>query len=162
MPELPEVETTRRGIRSALRGRRVSEFVLRNHKLRWPVDHGLAKVLPGQHVRDVSRTGPVHDGAFLLDGGVFLATGGSEVRVADRAAFPLPGEHNTENLLLALAACQAMGAKAEALGEGLRTYRGLPHRIGGRGGVVIPTRTGGLVGGIVVIQVELAMQPENG
>lgn len=83
----------------------------------------------GQHVRDVSRSGPVHDGAFLLDGGVFLATDGVEVRVADRSAFPLPGEHNTENLLLALSACQALGATPEALGEGLRTYRGLPHRI---------------------------------
>jgi formamidopyrimidine-DNA glycosylase len=55
VPELPEVETTRRGIRRALRGRRVSEFVLRNHKLRWPVDRALAKTLPGQAVRDVHR-----------------------------------------------------------------------------------------------------------
>ena len=55
MPELPEVETTRRGIRRALRGRRITEFVLRNHKLRWPVDRALAKILPGQRVRDVRR-----------------------------------------------------------------------------------------------------------
>ena len=55
MPELPEVETTRRGIRTALRGRRIGEFVLRNHQLRWPVDPVLAKILPGQHVRDVRR-----------------------------------------------------------------------------------------------------------
>ena len=55
MPELPEVETTRRGIRAALRGRRVTEFVLRNHRLRWPVDRALAKILPGQRVRDVHR-----------------------------------------------------------------------------------------------------------
>jgi formamidopyrimidine-DNA glycosylase len=55
MPELPEVETTRRGIRRALRGRRIAEFVLRNHRLRWPVDRKLVQVLPGQHVRDVRR-----------------------------------------------------------------------------------------------------------
>jgi formamidopyrimidine-DNA glycosylase len=55
LPELPEVETTRRGIRSALRGRRVTEFVLRNHQLRWPVDRALLEVLPGQRVRDVHR-----------------------------------------------------------------------------------------------------------
>jgi formamidopyrimidine-DNA glycosylase len=55
MPELPEVETTRRGIRTALRGRRVAEFVLRNHRLRWPVDRALAKILPGQRVVDVRR-----------------------------------------------------------------------------------------------------------
>ena len=55
MPELPEVETTRRGIRAALRGRRVAEFVLCNHRLRWPVDRALAKILPGQRVLDVRR-----------------------------------------------------------------------------------------------------------
>jgi formamidopyrimidine-DNA glycosylase len=55
MPELPEVETTRRGIRRALRGRRIAGFELRNHKLRWPVDRSLAKTLPGQRVIDVHR-----------------------------------------------------------------------------------------------------------
>jgi formamidopyrimidine-DNA glycosylase len=55
MPELPEVETTRRGIRRALRGRRIAGFELRNHKLRWPVDRSLAKTLPGQQVIDVRR-----------------------------------------------------------------------------------------------------------
>ena len=55
MPELPEVETTRRGIRTALRDHRVAEFVLCNHRLRWPVDRALAKILPGQRVLDVRR-----------------------------------------------------------------------------------------------------------
>jgi len=83
----------------------------------------------GQHVRDVSRSGPVADGAFLLEGGLYLAKDGHEVRVADRSAFPLPGEHNTENVLLALAGTQALGADPEGLARGLATYRGLPHRI---------------------------------
>ncbi len=71
MPELPEVETTRRGIRAALRGRRVTGFVLRNHRLRWPVDRALTKVLPGQRVRDVRRRAK-----YLLvdlDGGTLIA-----------------------------------------------------------------------------------------
>jgi len=55
VPELPEVETTRRGIRRALRGRRIEAFVLKDHRLRWPVDRSLGKVLPGQRVRDVRR-----------------------------------------------------------------------------------------------------------
>ena len=55
MPELPEVETTRRGIRSALRGRRITGMVLREPRLRWPVDPGLVTGLPGQQVRDVRR-----------------------------------------------------------------------------------------------------------
>ena len=55
MPELPEVETTRRGIRPALRGRAVSGFVLRERRLRWPVDARLVRELPGQRVVDVRR-----------------------------------------------------------------------------------------------------------
>ncbi len=42
MPELPEVETTRRGIEPAIVGRRISGWQLRQPRLRWPV------VLPDQ------------------------------------------------------------------------------------------------------------------
>jgi formamidopyrimidine-DNA glycosylase len=55
VPELPEVETTRRGIRAALRGRTIAEFVLRDRRLRWPVDPALERELPGQLLRDVGR-----------------------------------------------------------------------------------------------------------
>jgi formamidopyrimidine-DNA glycosylase len=55
VPELPEVETTRRGIRTAMRGRRIARFELRDHRLRWPVAPALARELPGQRVRDVGR-----------------------------------------------------------------------------------------------------------
>jgi formamidopyrimidine-DNA glycosylase len=55
VPELPEVETTRRGIRGALRGRRITSMVLREARLRWPVDPGLVSDLPGQQVHDVRR-----------------------------------------------------------------------------------------------------------
>ena len=55
MPELPEVETTRRGIRPALRGRTVTGLVLRDRRLRWPVDAGLARTLAGDRVLDVRR-----------------------------------------------------------------------------------------------------------
>ena len=37
MPELPEVETTRRGIEPALVGRRITGWQLRQPRLRWPV-----------------------------------------------------------------------------------------------------------------------------
>lgn len=37
MPELPEVETTLRGIQPALLGRRIVEVIVRNPALRWPV-----------------------------------------------------------------------------------------------------------------------------
>jgi len=55
VPELPEVETTRRGIRGAMRTHRVTGMVLREPRLRWPVDPALVRELPGQQVLDVRR-----------------------------------------------------------------------------------------------------------
>ncbi len=55
MPELPEVETTRRGIAPHLIGRRIESLLLRNRALRWPVPPSLPRVLRGQRVDDVAR-----------------------------------------------------------------------------------------------------------
>src|SRR5512139_3291070 len=55
MPELPEVETTRRGIRAALVGRTVQAFDLREPRLRWRVEPTLAAAVTGQRVVDVRR-----------------------------------------------------------------------------------------------------------
>lgn len=55
MPELPEVETTRRGIAPHLAGRKVTGVVVRDHRLRWPVPRGLAAHLVGQPLAAVDR-----------------------------------------------------------------------------------------------------------
>ncbi len=55
MPELPEVETTRRGIAPLLSGRRVASVVVREARLRWPIPRALARDLPGQVVSGVRR-----------------------------------------------------------------------------------------------------------
>ena len=55
MPELPEVETTRRGLRPHLVGRRVGAVVVRQRQLRWPVPPELERALPGRTIRDVGR-----------------------------------------------------------------------------------------------------------
>jgi formamidopyrimidine-DNA glycosylase len=57
MPELPEVETIRRGIAPFVVGRQVRGLVLRTTKLRWPVSAELADQLVGQTVRAVERRG---------------------------------------------------------------------------------------------------------
>ena len=41
----------------------------------------------------------------------------------------LHGAHNTANALAACALARSLGASREALAEGLRTFRGLPHRL---------------------------------
>ena len=55
MPELPEVETTRRGIAPHLIGRRVDELVLHSRALRWPVPPSLPRLLQGQRIDAVTR-----------------------------------------------------------------------------------------------------------
>ena len=55
MPELPEVETTRRGIERHLRGRRISAALVHDRRLRWPVTPRLDALLRGQRVLRVER-----------------------------------------------------------------------------------------------------------
>ena len=57
MPELPEVETTRRGIQPHAQGEVVSAVVLRDRRLRWPVPPHLPDTLKGATVRNISRRG---------------------------------------------------------------------------------------------------------
>ena len=55
MPELPEVETTRRGIAPHLEGQRVSRVVVRERRLRWPIPEDLDVRLSGQRIECVER-----------------------------------------------------------------------------------------------------------
>ena len=55
MPELPEVETTLRGIAPHLQGEVVSDIVIRNASLRWPIPKDLPKLLCGHTVRGLQR-----------------------------------------------------------------------------------------------------------
>jgi len=57
MPELPEVETTRRGIEPHLRGQRVERLVVRQPQLRWPVPTDLGALLEGCTIERVERRG---------------------------------------------------------------------------------------------------------
>ncbi|PXY91035.1 bifunctional DNA-formamidopyrimidine glycosylase/DNA-(apurinic or apyrimidinic site) lyase [Gilliamella apis] len=54
MPELPEVETSRRGILPYLKGQTIEQIIVRNPKLRWPIDETINNTL-GQVIVDVKR-----------------------------------------------------------------------------------------------------------
>jgi formamidopyrimidine-DNA glycosylase len=55
MPELPEVETTRRGLAPHVEGRRVKAVTLRRPDLRWPIPPEIREALPGQRIDAVRR-----------------------------------------------------------------------------------------------------------
>lgn len=99
MPELPEVETTRRGIEPYIRGKTVLQVVVRQRHLRWPVPARLGRELPGQTIRQVDRRAK-----YLLlrtDAGtviVHLGMSGS-LRVVDASA--PAGKHDHLDLVLA-------------------------------------------------------------
>lgn len=55
MPELPEVETVRRGLEPALLGRRFGRVELRRSGLRWPFPRGMRRRLSGARVDRLRR-----------------------------------------------------------------------------------------------------------
>ncbi len=55
MPELPEVETTRRGLAPHLEGRRVVGVTLRRPDLRWPIPREIETLLPSQTILSIRR-----------------------------------------------------------------------------------------------------------
>ncbi|GFE62474.1 bifunctional DNA-formamidopyrimidine glycosylase/DNA-(apurinic or apyrimidinic site) lyase [Geobacter sp. AOG2] len=57
MPELPEVELTRRRLEPDLVGKRIERVEARVPKLRLPIPEELANVLPGRVIRSVGRRG---------------------------------------------------------------------------------------------------------
>ncbi|QBI03977.1 bifunctional DNA-formamidopyrimidine glycosylase/DNA-(apurinic or apyrimidinic site) lyase [Pseudoduganella albidiflava] len=57
MPELPEVEVTRRGVAPHIEGRAVREVVLRRAGLRWPFPAALPEILADRTVTTTGRRG---------------------------------------------------------------------------------------------------------
>ena len=55
MPELPEVETSRRGIEPHITGNKISRVIVRNRRMRWPVSRSVDKNLLGATVVSVDR-----------------------------------------------------------------------------------------------------------
>jgi formamidopyrimidine-DNA glycosylase len=57
MPELPEVETTRRGLAPYVVGRSIAAVEVREPRLRWPVAKALSTKLAGQRIDALERRG---------------------------------------------------------------------------------------------------------
>jgi formamidopyrimidine-DNA glycosylase len=55
MPELPEVETSRRGIEPYLLNKKIKRITIRQHRLRWPIPANLPALAEGQKIREICR-----------------------------------------------------------------------------------------------------------
>lgn len=95
MPELPEVETIRRGLAAKLEGRRFKRVEVRRRDLRIPLPADFASRLEGRRVEDLSRRGKyilvtLDDGQVLI---AHLGMSGRLIITDGRAGEPLPHEH---------------------------------------------------------------------
>ena len=95
MPELPEVEVTKRGIAPYVTGRLVERVDVRTLALRWPVPPDLARTLTRQAVRRVERRGKYL--LFETDAGWFIVhlgmTGTLRVLRPEQAGAPAKHDH---------------------------------------------------------------------
>jgi formamidopyrimidine-DNA glycosylase len=55
MPELPEVETTRRGLEPHIVGKTIKQVILRRDNLRWPIPFDVVEKLPEQTILSIER-----------------------------------------------------------------------------------------------------------
>jgi formamidopyrimidine-DNA glycosylase len=98
MPELPEVETTLRGLAPQLAGQRIADVVIRHPQLRWPVPAGLPRLLRGQTILGLRRRAKYlliafENGTLILHLGM---SGSLRVLPADTPA----GRHDHFDLVL--------------------------------------------------------------
>lgn len=57
MPELPEVETTKNGIKPHIVGHTIEDVIIRQRFLRWPIPEDLSVLVKGQSIETVFRRG---------------------------------------------------------------------------------------------------------
>ena len=93
-----------------------------------PESARLEEAVRGQLYRFSTRT-KLERGAWLEGGIMTLVTETGAVSLLPGEELPVPGEHNQANALAAALACLLMGCGREAIVEGLRSYRALPHRL---------------------------------
>jgi formamidopyrimidine-DNA glycosylase len=98
MPELPEVETVRRGLAPALLGHRLLGAQVRNRQLRWPVPQNLSAKLRERRVEQLLRRGKYL--LLRLDRGWLIVHLGMTGNLRLLPAASAPGRHDHVDLLL--------------------------------------------------------------
>lgn len=103
MPELPEVETTRRGLSPHLCGRRVVGVIVRDGRMRWPVLPNLGSLLAGQEIYAIERRGKYL--LFRMEKGCAIAHLGMSGSLRIAAPDSPPRKHDHVDILLHDGAC---------------------------------------------------------
>ena len=99
MPELPEVETTRRGLAPLVCGATVADVIVRNRALREPVTRNLARILTGRRIDSLERRAKYL--LFRAGDGTLIVHLGMSGRLWVVAAGTAPEAHDHFDLALA-------------------------------------------------------------
>ena len=102
MPELPEVETTRRGIAPHILGKRITAVLVRQPRLRWPVSEDLSQSITGSRFEAIDRrakyllfcTGQGRMMVHLGMSGSLRVVRGVSLPAGEPASAPPPGKHD--------------------------------------------------------------------
>ncbi len=92
-------------------------------------DPASAGVHPRSRRVPFSRSGAERSGAWVEGGWLRSALRGGPREVLEARNVSLPGAHNLENALAALAATDCLGAPEAAIQSALSVFEGLPHRM---------------------------------
>jgi formamidopyrimidine-DNA glycosylase len=98
MPELPEVETSLRGIAPHLTGRVIERLIVRDHRLRWPIAEDTGARLAGQRILHLRRRGKYL--LLLLEHGTLMLHLGMSGSLRVLPSTAAPGGHDHVDLRL--------------------------------------------------------------
>lgn len=76
-----------------------------------------------------SRLRELGEGIFLRGEEIIECSATGERVLLTRADIPLPGDHNVENVMAALAAGLACGASVDSMRQTVRNFKGVEHRL---------------------------------
>ena len=103
MPELPEVETTRRGIEPAVTARIIERVVVREPRLRWRVPDEITRLTAGQRVQQLRRRAKYL--VFDLDRGSMILHLGMSGSLRVMPAATAPQLHDHVDIVLETGQC---------------------------------------------------------
>lgn len=96
MPELPEVETTVRGISVHILKQKLTDIVIRHTQLRWPIPQSMKQLLLGQTLKEITRRGKYI--LLTFDHGTLIFHLGMSGRLRILLAHQAPQKHDHVDL----------------------------------------------------------------
>ncbi|MDR3305906.1 MAG: UDP-N-acetylmuramoyl-L-alanine--D-glutamate ligase [Clostridiales Family XIII bacterium] len=95
-------------------------------------DESVSKLAAGSRAKNIpfSRKHELQTGVFTRGGRIIAAAGGQgEIDLLGEDELTIPGKHNLENALAAAAIACAAGIKPNVIGDSIRHFRGVEHRL---------------------------------